>query len=578
MTFDQGLLLALLGGMLAVFVLDRWRIETVALAGLGLACVSGLVPAGAALAGFAHPAVITVIAVLLIVEALHGSQIIIRFGQWLSGLGLRPTGLLACLCITGAVLSTVMNNIGAMALLLPVLFSLSQTGGYDSRAMLMPLAFATLLGGVCTLTGTPANLIVSNTLRDAAGQGLPFLSLFPAGAVIAAAGLAVILFWCPRIFPLVPAGAAGDGPEDDLFDVRELAVTQGGETLEGLAARLQGRIISVIRQEAHVFPLRPQTELLPGDIVFAEARARHFTPLIAEGRLAPAVKPEPGDALTRLAVMPHSSLAGSRIAAIADLEELDLRPAAVTTHGRRHEGRMADLQLLTGDVLTLCGAAGAARQLAEDHGLIVVEAESATTQEAVPQASPVPLVLFVAGLVVAATGYVTPEAALGGTVLVLALLGHLDLRVALKSLNWPVILLLAAMLPLGGAMETTGTAAMLAEALAAHLVPGQLLPAAIAMLVIALVMTPLVNNAATAAILAPVALQTAASLGLPPAPLLAAVAFGASLDFLTPVGHHNNTLAYGLGGYRFADFLKAGWPVTLAACAGAIAGLALFWT
>ena len=172
----------------------------------------------------------------------------------------------------------------------------------------------------------------------------------------------------------------------------------------------------------------------------------------------------------------------------------------------------------------------------------------------------------------------TPEAALGGTVLVLALLGHLDLRVALKSLNWPIILLLAAMLPLGDAMETTGTAAMLAEALAVHLVPGQLLPAAVAMLVIALVMTPLVNNAATAAILAPVALQTAASLGLPPAPLLAAVAFGASLDFLTPVGHHNNTLAYGLGGYRFADFLKAGWPVTLAACAGAIAGLALFWT
>lgn len=578
MTFDQGLLLALLGGMLAVFVLDRWRIETVALAGLGLACVSGLVPASAAFAGFAHPAVITVIAVLLIVEALHGSQIIIRFGQWLSGLGLRPAGLLACLCITGAVLSTVMNNIGAMALLLPLVFSLSQTGGYDSRAMLMPLAFATLLGGGCTLIGTPANLIVSNTLKAATGQGLPFLSLFPAGAVIAAAGLAVLLFWCPRIFPLVPAGAAGGGPEDDLFDVRELAVTQGGETVEGLAARLQGRIISVIRQEAHVFPLRPQTELLPGDLVFAEARARLFTPLIAEGRLAPAVKPEPGEALTRLAVMPHSSLAGSRIAAIADLEELDLRPAAVTTHGRRHEGRLADLQLLTGDVLTLCGAAGAARQLAEDHGLIVVEAASASAPESVPQASPVPLVLFVAGLVVAATGYVTPEAALGGTVLVLALLGHLDLRVALKSLNWPIILLLAAMLPLGDAMETTGTAAMLAEALAVHLVPGQLLPAAVAMLVIALVMTPLVNNAATAAILAPVALQTAASLGLPPAPLLAAVAFGASLDFLTPVGHHNNTLAYGLGGYRFADFLKAGWPVTLAACAGAIAGLALFWT
>lgn len=578
MTFDQGLLLALLGGMLAVFVLDRWRIETVALAGLGLACVSGLVPASAAFAGFAHPAVITVIAVLLIVEALHGSQIIIRFGQWLSGLGLRPAGLLACLCITGAVLSTVMNNIGAMALLLPVVFSLANTGGFDSRAMLMPLAFATLLGGVCTLIGTPANLIVSNTLRDATGQGLPLLSLFPAGALITVAGLAVILLWSPRIFPLVPAGAGTDAQEDNLFDVRELLVMQGGETVEGLDARLKGRIISVIRQEAHVFPLRPQTELLPGDLVFAEARASLFTPLITEGRLAPAFKPEPGETLTRLAVMPHSSLAGSRIAAIADLEDLDLRPAAVTTHGRRHEGRLADLQLLSGDVLTLCGPAGAARQLAEDHGLIVVEAASAPAPEPVPQASPVPLVLFVAGLVVAATGYVTPEAALGGTVLVLALLGHLDLRVALKSLNWPVILLLAAMLPLGGAMETTGTAAMLAEALAAHLVPGQLLPAAIAMLVIALVMTPLVNNAATAAVLAPVALQTAASLGLPPAPLLAAVAFGASLDFLTPVGHHNNTLAYGLGGYRFADFLKAGWPVTLAACAGAIAGLALFWT
>ena len=156
--------------------------------------------------------------------------------------------------------------------------------------------------------------------------------------------------------------------------------------------------------------------------------------------------------------------------------------------------------------------------------------------------------------------------------------GRLDLRAALRDLNWPIVLVLVATLPLGTAIETTGTAGMLAGGIASLLTPGDTMTAAAVLLGAALVMTPLVNNATTAVVLAPIAIETAGALGVEPTALLMAVAIGASLDFLTPIGHHNNTLAYGLGGYRFIDFLRVGWPVTLATVGAGLAGLALFWT
>ena len=214
--------------------------------------------------------------------------------------------------------------------------------------------------------------------------------------------------------------------------------------------------------------------------------------------------------------------------------------------------------------------------LVDDHGLLAISRDPAPATSGRP-ASALTLAIILAGLGIAALGLLPPEIALGAAVAGLVVTGRLDLRAALRDLNWPIVLVLVATLPLGTAIETTGTAGMLAGGIASLLTPGDTMTAAAVLLGAALVMTPLVNNATTAVVLAPIALETAGRLGVEPFALLMAVAIGASLDFLTPIGHHNNTLAYGLGGYRFIDFLRVGWPVTLATVAAGLAGLALFW-
>lgn len=582
MTLDQALLLALLGGLLAVFALDRWRIETVAIAGLSLACLLGLVPLRDALSGIVHPAVLTVGEVLLIVQALHGSHAVERIGRWMTARRLPDWQILCLLCLLGAVLSSVINNIGALALLVPVAFALSRSAGLDPRGLLMPLAFATLLGGLCTVVGTPANLIVSSALADARGSGFAFLDFLPTGALVVLAGIAALVPWSGRIFPLRAADAAGapstGGPRERL--ICEAVVADTPPTMSDLEERLAGRVISAWRGEKQLFPLTDRTILQPGDRLLVDGGAEELARLFAGGLLREHETREAAAAdniRVRAAVMPHSSLLGSRLGSIGDVEELSIDIRGLTTRADHHDSTLADIRLTAGDILHLSGPAEAIRMLVDDHGLLAISQDPAAAPSGHPASAPT-LAIILAGIGVAALGLLPPEIALGAAVAALVVTGRLDLRAALRDLNWPIVLVLVATLPLGTAIETTGTAGMLAGGIASLLTPGETMAAAAVLLGAALVMTPLVNNATTAVVLAPIAIETAGALGVEPTALLMAVAIGASLDFLTPIGHHNNTLAYGLGGYRFIDFLRVGWPVTLATVGAGLAGLALFWT
>ena len=569
MTLDQAGIVLLLLLMLVVFALDRFRIEVVALAGLGLGVLLGLVPSGQALSGLASPAVVTVVEILLIVQALERSRLPDSISAGLPDPG-SPRRVVAVICTVGAGVSTVMNNVGAFGLMLPVVFSASRRAGLAPRTVLMPLSFATLLGGLCTLVGTPANLLVSDALHDARGAGFSFLDFAPTGLAVAAAGLVAIVLWAPRALAVAgPAEAAEEGRRRIVTECLVRAAATAGD----LAAGLDGTVHAAERDGRRLFPLRDVTELLPGDKVLLDADAARLRAALDGGRLASARSA--GEPEVEAVVMPASVFVGSRVATIPALSAGELHLVAVTTHNPRIEGSLDELQLAIGDVLHLEGDPDALDEFLDDGGLMQV-APSARREPL--RFSPAPAVVFALGIALAAFGLAPPEIAFGAVVVALAVSGHLDLRQGLADLNWPVVLLLVAMLPLGEAVATTGAAAAIAGGLRDLLPVASPLAAAALMLGLAMAITPFVNNATTAVVLAPIAVELARAAGVSPALTLMAVAIGASSDFLTPFGHHNNTLAYGLGGYRFRDFPRTGWPVSLAAFAAGTLACVLVWS
>jgi di/tricarboxylate transporter len=272
-------------------------------------------------------------------------------------------------------------------------------------------------------------------------------------------------------------------------------------------------------------------------------------------------------------VMPESTLVGSRVRSLEVFHHRGIAVTALSMRTPRIEGRFLDLQLSIGDILTLEGPRMAIAEALEESECLPL-APTASAEPAL--LSWRPFALFACGVAASAAG-LHPEVAFAGVVLVLALLNHLNIRQAMADLNWPIIIMLAAMIPIGQAVASTGTAEAIAGWLSLVVPISHPLSGIALILFLAMALTPFVNNATVAIVLTPIALEFARTGRHAPDAYLIAVAVGASLDFLTPFGHHNNTLAMGIGGYRFSDFLRAGWPLAVASYGLALLLLALFW-
>lgn len=569
MNFDQAAILVLLSGMLVVFALGRVRMEVVALAGLGVGLALGLVAPSHSFSGFANPAFITVVEILLIVQVVGRSGLLDRIAANLSTAKLGETGVLAILCCMGAAVSAFMNNIGALALMIPVIASIARVGGLDPRRMLMPVSFATLLGGLCSVIGTPANLLVSQQLAARTGQGFAFFDFAWVGVPVTLAGLAAILLWVRRPLGRSPLPASlRSPPHEGRRVVTEVAISPGSPFAGLPVADLPARIHGLRRKGVAVFFQRGEARLAAGDVVLLEVELPQLDGWLAAGSLA-LEAPADGDRVEAV-VMPESTVVGSRLGNMHGFLARGVRVVAVATQSPRIEGTLADLQLRIGDILYLQGEREAIDDAIDEAELLSLRPMTVRQPVAKPW---FPVAVFGAGVLLAAFGLASPEIAFGLVVLVLAAAGVLNLRQGLAALDWPILLMLAAMIPLGLAVETTGAAGVLASSLLALLPAGEPLVLILATLMLAVAITPFVNNASTAIILGPIAIGIADSAGLAPEPFLIAVALGASIDFLTPIGHHNNTVVMGLAGYRFADFLRAGWPVTLVACVVGVAAL-----
>jgi di/tricarboxylate transporter len=605
MTFEQLAIFAVLALTVALFLWGRWRHDMVALASLLLCVGIGLVPAADAFAGFGHPAVITVACVLILSQGLEQTgavdAIVGRVLPERGGISLT-IGLLIAL---GALLSAFMNNVGAMALLMPAALQIAARHELPPGKVLMPLAFGTILGGMTTLIGTPPNLIVS-AFRAETGMGSYGMFAFsPVGLVVAATGIAfaALIGW-----RLVPTRANRD---DERFDtgtyLTEAEIVEGSRAVgvslaeaDRILDEHDAQIVGLVQHGVRLVAPHPARRLRSGDILVIEADPESLADSLQSLGLRIEQLPEASKAgseakrddtedekkprrerslddveLQELVVMPGSTLIGRNAAEIQIRSRFGINLLAISRQGRRSIRRLRSTAISAGDVLLMQGPAdalgGFANQFAcaplASRSIRIPDKGKALTGSAV-------MALAIAG---AAFGLLPAAVSFALGVLLYMVLRIVPPRQIYQAVDWPVIVLLAALIPVAGAMATTGAADLLAEALLAQVAFGNATAALLVILVISMTLSDFMNNAATAAVMCPIAISTAQSLGAAPDSFLMAVAIGASCAFLTPIGHQNNTLILGPGGFRFADYWPLGLPMEILVIATAMPMLLWIW-
>jgi di/tricarboxylate transporter len=600
MAAEQLLILGILVATVGCFLWGRWRHDMVAVGAL-LACVfTGLVPYGDAFAGFAHPAVISVGCVLVLSHGLQTSGAVDALTRRVLPATAGPTLAIFSLTALGALLSAFMNNVGALALLLPVAIQIAVRLDLPPGKLLMPLSFGSILGGTTTLIGTPSNLFVSG-LRAEAGLGsFGMFDFAPVGSAITALGIVFIGLVGWRLVPArSPTGSEGFDTGTYLTEAR---VTEGskaaGMKLREIEAALEeadAQVVGMVRNDVRVSAPNAGRYVHAGDILIIEAEAETLANalsrlgLVLEEAQHKAAKEDTGDAtaekekappadeivLVELAILPTSGLLERTPSDIQLRNRFGINLLAVSSQGRRSRARLRTYRFKAGDVLMMQGTPEAIAEFASvascvplaERALHIPDRRKAVTASAIMGLS----------VAVSALGLLPIAVALTAGVLASMALHTVPPRSVYEAVDWPVIVLLGALIPVAAAMETTGTAGLIASFLLEHLAQGNAVAGLATILIVTMMLTPLMNNAATAAVMVPIALGAAGQLGANPDTFLMAVAVGTSCDFLTPIGHQNNTLILGPGGFRFSDYWPLGLPLEILVLAVGIPMLLWVW-
>ncbi|WP_417516341.1 SLC13 family permease [Marinobacter sp.] len=618
MSIEQGIVFAVLGITLAMFVWNRVRFDVVAMLALLAVAISGLVPAEELFAGFGHPAVITVAAVLVISQGLVNGGVVDNIARLLGKIGHRPTLQVLTLTSVVALCSGFINNVGALALLMPVAIWMSREAGRSPSLLLMPLAFGSLLGGTMTLIGTPPNIIIAS-YRESGTFGL--FDFAPVGVAITLAGIAFITLVGWRLTPRREQSAA----DAKLFSVGEYLTElrlpkdsdHAGSTLHSLLAAAGDEadivVLALIRDEKVQAVPSTYKILREGDVLLIEADTSSLQVFLDKTGLElanQAVDDEESDensgrekvdgisdgangesekydesASARIAkgelylveavIAPESSLVGQTANRLKLRERNQLNIVAVARLGYRLKRRLGDIRFNAGDILLVQGFEDSLSGTLAELGCLPLAERGLRLGS--PRNTAMASGIFLASIAVIVTGLLSAPVALVAGAVAMVLVNLMSAAEAYKAIDWSVIVLLAAMIPVGQAMESTGGAALIASQM---LVLGENLSIA-SVLVMILVGTTLlsnvVNNAAAAIVVAPIALSLAGELQIPSDAVLMAVAVGASCAFMTPIGHQSNALVMEPGGYEFGDYWRLGLPLTLIVTVVAVPVIMLVW-
>ncbi len=576
MQTDQLIVFTTLALVLVLFIWGRWRYDLVALFALLVVSIAGLVPAAEAFSGFGHPAVITVAAVLVVSRALFNSGMVDYIVRLMSAVGENPITQLTALVVAVTICSGFMNNIGALALFMPVAIRMARRNDLSPSLFLMPLAFGSLLGGLITQVGTPPNIIIS-VFREETAAGVPFrmFDFAPVGAGIALAGVLFIILAGWRLIPK----RKGQLSREELFEIEDYitevevpkksALT--GKRMRDLENATDGDVVVVghVRDGQKFAAPSPYRTFKEDDSLIIKANAEDLQQLLETTGLKLAESKKIGeealssDEVTVMeATITRGSVMEGRTARTLNLRSrYGVNLIGLARQGGRLRSSPDNINFRVGDVLLLQGSAEIMHEVLPTLGLLPLVERGLRVGQS--RRVILGVAIFAAALTLAALGILPIQIAFVGAALLMVLVGLISLREIYESIDWPVIVLLGAMIPVSQALETTGGALLIAERIL--IFSGSAAPwiTLTVVLVGTMFLSDLVNNAAAAVLMAPISISIAAGMGASADPFLMSVAVGASCAFLTPIGHQSNTLVMGPGGYKFSDYWRMGLPLEI---------------
>jgi len=585
---DQVIVFATLVIALGVFLWGRWRPDLVAVTALMVLALTRVVPADRVFAGFGNEAVISVAAIFMMGRAVEKAGLTEPLAQWLKKLGGGVVGQNFALFGSTAFLSSTMNNTGALAILMPLSIRLAKDARRMASKVLMPLAFASLLGGLITVIGTPPNILVAQLRAEHLGEPFHFFDFTLVGLGLTLVGLVFLSLVGWRLLP----ARRGAASTRDFYRIgsyfAEVVVPVGSELVGRPLSyfshlNVDVNVVGLLRKGQRIPAPAPEEILQGGDALLVEATSEELRKLLRTGELQ--LGPDrriaenelgSGEILLQEVVITQSSpLVGRTARDMALRSRMGLNVLAIHRWGESIVDRLRETPFAPGDVLLVQARAEEWGEALHDLRLLPLrerDIELVSTPRALKC-----LVIFAGAVVAIATGTLSLGVAFTAAAVLMILTGVLSLKEAYNAVDWPVIILLGATLPLGWALESSGGAETIADLLM-HLepsAPGYVLVGTV--LVVTMLLSNLINNAATAVIMAPIAFRFALQTGVNPDTLFMAVAVGASTAFLTPIGHQCNLLVLGPGGYRFSDYFRLGVPLSILVILAAVPLILWVW-
>ena len=588
MTQDQAMLFGLLFFVFVFLIWGRWRYDLVAFIALLVAVLIGVVPKDQAFSGFGHPATIIIALVLIVSRGLSNSGAIELVARHVVKASRKLAAHITIMSGLAAGLSALMNNVAALALLMPVDMQAAKKAGRSPSLSLMPLSFASILGGMITMIGTPPNIVVAEFRGDALGEPYRMFDFAPVGLACAAIGVAYVALIGWRLLPQDRQSSDAGKELFDLADyIAEVRVPEGSgvvgkrvRDLDVAAAKVDVEVIGLIRRGRRLPGLARIAEIKADDILVVEASPDSLEEALGALELEYVGKGEgqlgDEDLVLQEVVVPESSkLAGRSAISVRMLYRYRVALVGISRQGRRFRDKVRKLALEPGDVLLLLGPEERLSDVKGRLGLLPL----ADRGHSVIKRDKVWLAVgtFAAAIAVASFGWVYLPIALGCVAAIYLLSNIVPIRDVYTSIEWPVIVLLGSMIPIGGALQSTGGTALIAGGIVDISVGFSPVVVLTLLVVVTMTLSDVMNNTATAVIAAPIAVEIASRLGVNPDPFLMGVAVAASCAFLTPIGHKNNTLIMGPGGYRFGDYWRMGLPLEILIVIVSVPAIITFW-
>jgi di/tricarboxylate transporter len=589
LTLHQIEALAIIAGMLALFVTDRLRYDVVAALALSAAVLTGVVPAKKAFGGFSSSVIIIIASVLVISRAVAVSGVV--DGAMRRALRVLNSTTLQVGALTAAVtfMSAFVKNVGALGVFMPVAIQAAERRNRSPSQYLMPLAFGSLIGGTITQIGTSPNVLISEVRQEIVGQPFHLFDFTPVGLPLS---LLAIMFLSVG-WRLLPANRRGQPTPEKRFAIEDYTSeallpddsTLVGKTVADVEALSEGEVTvaAIIREQSHRYVPRSHWTLFAGDILVLQGDPTALQPLVDLAKLKllgadqiAELKPRNKDDVLETAeavVAPDSSLIGRTPQDLHLRQSHEINLLALS-RGQKTTARLRQSRFKAGDIVVMQGRQTQLNNALTELRLLPLAERNLSI--GTPRWRYLPILILLAAMIAIAVGAVQVEVGFFVAATLTVLLRLITPREAYDAIDWPIIVMLGCLIPVGEALKDTGASGLLADGLtllAAHL--SGILAVGLLM-VVSMLVTPLMHHAAAVLVMGPVAAAVAKNLGFAPDAFLMAVAFGAACDFLTPIGHQNSTLVMGPGGYRFGDYWRLGLPLSILV---AVAGTCLIvWT